>query len=314
MVSAALLSLVAVGCLVAMEALHRAKWPSRGPYTAVITWQALGLAWGVSTIGALLAFGLSSYELGAAAGIVALVGDIATGRLISAELSLGAEGASHIVAVTLATVLTLVLFYGLVSSFVQVVRVRRRHHDLLELVAKDHPDVPGARVVDHPAAAAYCLPGVLRSQVVISAGALAVLDRAELAAVLAHENAHLRQRHDLVLLPFSSLKRAFPRVRLIRTYYESVALLIEMCADDQARRHSSRRELAMALLRFGAAGPAPVPAGAMAAVEESEPDVMRRVNRLLRPDDELPYHAGAVIMGSSAFLLAFVTCLWHIPV
>jgi hypothetical protein len=52
----------------------------------------------------------------------------------------------------------------------------------------------------------------------------------------------------------------------------------------------------------------------MAAVEESEPDVMRRVNRLLRPDNELPYHAGAVIMGSSAFLLAFVTCLWHIPV
>ncbi|WP_304452187.1 M56 family metallopeptidase [Nocardiopsis sp. YSL2] len=314
MVSAALLSLVAVGCLVAMEALHRAKWPSRGPYTAVITWQALGLAWGVSTIGALLAFGLSSYELGAAHGVLALAGDIVTGRLISSELSLGAEGASHIVSVALAVALTLVLFYGLVSSFVQVVRVRRRHHDLLELVAKDHPDVPGARVVDHPAAAAYCLPGVLRSQVVISEGALAVLDRAELAAVLAHENAHLRQRHDLVLLPFSSLKRAFPRVRLVRTYYESVALLIEMCADDQARRHSSRRELAMALLRFGAAGPAPVPAGAMAAVEESEPDVMRRVNRLLRPDDELPYHAGAVIMGGSAFLLAFVTCLWHIPV
>ena len=314
MVSAALLSLVAVGCLVAMEALHRAKWPSRGPYTAVITWQALGLAWGVSTIGALLAFGLSSYELGAAHGVLALAGDIVTGRLISSELSLGTEGASHIVAVALAAALTLVLFYGLVSSFVQVVRVRRRHHDLLELVAKDHPDVPGARVVDHPAAAAYCLPGVLRSQVVISEGALAVLDRAELAAVLAHENAHLRQRHDLVLLPFSSLKRAFPRVRLVRTYYESVALLIEMCADDQARRHSSRRELAMALLRFGAAGAGPVPAGAMAAVEESEPDVMRRVNRLLRPDDELPYHAGAVIMGSSAFLLAFVTCLWHIPV
>ncbi|KOX17062.1 M56 family metallopeptidase [Nocardiopsis sp. NRRL B-16309] len=314
MVSAALLSLIAVGCLIAMEALHRAKWPTRGPYTAVITWQALGLAWGVSTIGALLAFGLSSYELGAAHGLLALAGDIVTGRLISSELSLGAEGASHIVAVALAAALTLVLFYGLVSSFVQVVRVRRRHHDLLELVAKDHPDVPGARVVDHPAAAAYCLPGVLRSQVVISEGALAVLDRAELAAVLAHENAHLRQRHDLVLLPFSSLKRAFPRVRLVRTYYESVALLIEMCADDQARRHSSRRELAMALLRFGAAGPAPVPAGAMAAVEQSEPDVMRRVNRLLRPDDELPYHAGAVIMGGSAFLLAFVTCLWHIPV
>jgi hypothetical protein len=314
MVSAALLTLVAVCCLIAMEGLHRAKWPSRGPYTAVITWQALGLAWGVSTIGALLAFGLSSYQLGAAGGSMALATDILTGELLLAELSQGLEGVSHIAAVILAVVLTLVLFYGLASSFVHVVRVRRRHHDLLELIASEHPDVPGARVLDHPAAAAYCLPGVLRSQVVISAGALAVLDNRELAAVLAHEHAHLRQRHDLVLLPFSSLKRAFPRFRLVRTYYESVALLIEMCADDQARRKSSSRELAMALLRFGAAGPAPVPAGAMAAVPEAEPGVMRRVNRLLHPDNELPYHAGAFIMGGSAFLLATVTCLWHIPV
>ncbi|WP_150254005.1 M56 family metallopeptidase [Nocardiopsis deserti] len=313
MVSAALLTLVAVCCLIAMEGLHRAKWPSRGPYTAVITWQALGLAWGVSTIGALLAFGLSSYQLGAAGGSMALARDIVTGELLLAELSQGLEGVSHIAAVVLAVVLTLVLFYGLVSSFVHVVRVRRRHHDLLELIASEHPDVPGARVLDHPAAAAYCLPGVLRSQVVISAGALAVLDNRELAAVLAHEHAHLRQRHDLVLLPFSSLKRAFPRFRLVRTYYESVALLIEMCADDQARRKSSSRELAMALLRFGAAGPAPVPAGAMAAVPDAEPGVMRRVNRLLHPDNELPYHAGAFIMGGSAFLLAAVTCLWHIP-
>ena len=314
MVSAALLSLVSVGCLLAMEALHRATWPTRGPYTAVIAWQALGLAWGVSTIGALLSFGLSSYQKGAAAGSMALVGDIFTGELFLAELSQGLEGISHIVAVVLAMVLTLVLFYGLVSSFVQVVRVRRRHHDLLALVAEEHPDVPGARVVDHPVAAAYCLPGVLRSQVVISAGALEVLDDKELAAVLAHEQAHLRQRHDLVLLPFSSLKRAFPRVRLVRTYYETVALLIEMCADDQARRTSSPRELATALLRFGAAGPASVPDGAMAVVEKAQPGVVRRVNRLLHPDDELSYHIGAFVMGASAFLLASVVCLWHIPV
>ncbi|WP_028649963.1 M56 family metallopeptidase [Nocardiopsis sp. CNT312] len=313
MVSAALLSLVAVGCLLAMEALHRAAWPERGPYTAVVTWQALGLAWGVSTIGALLAYGLSSYELGALGGLLALARDAVTGELLSAELAQGAEGVSHIAAVALALALALVLFYGLVSSFVHVMRVRRRHHDLIELVASEHPDVPGARVLDHPAAAAYCLPGVLRSQVVISAGAMEVLDHRELAAVLAHERAHLRQRHDLVLLPFSSLKRAFPHVRLIRSYYESVALLIEMCADDQAQRRSSRRELATALLRFGAAGPAPVPAGAMAALEQPQSGVMRRVDRLLHPGKELPYHAGAVIMGSSAFLLAAITCLWHLP-
>lgn len=312
MVSAALLSAIAVGCLAAMARLHRAAWPSRGPYPAVIAWQALGLAWGVSTIGALLAFGLSPYELGAARGSVALAADLMAGQVAFAELTGSLYGVLKMAAVLLALLLTAVLFSGLVASFVQVVRTRRRHHDLLELVASDHPDVPGARVLDHPAAAAYCLPGVLRSQVVISAGALEVLDRRELAAVLAHEQAHLRQRHDLVLLPFSSLKRAFPRVRLVRTYYETVALLIEMCADDQARRESSSKELATALLRFGAAGPVPVPAGAMAATE-AQPAVVRRVTRLLHPAEELPSRVGVVVTGASAVLLFVVWGLWHLP-
>ena len=45
--------------------------------------------------------------------------------------------------------------------------------------------------------------------IVISAGTLDLLDADELAAVLAHERAHLRERHDLVLLPFTALLRAF---------------------------------------------------------------------------------------------------------
>src|SRR5699024_4138718 len=207
MVSAALLSLVSVGCLVAMQLLHRASWPFRGPYTAVIAWQALGLAWGVSTIGTLLSFGLSSSPLGAASGSLALAADLFSGRLFLAELSQGPEEISHIVAVILAVILTLVLLYGLIFSFVQVVRVRRRHHDLLELVARELHDVPRASVVYHAVDAAFWLPWNLRSQVVFSAGALEVLDERELAAVLAHEQAHLRQRNDLVLLPISHHKR-----------------------------------------------------------------------------------------------------------
>src|SRR5439155_955967 len=79
-----------------------------------------------------------------------------------------------------------------------VLLARRRHRVLLSLLAHGDPKVPGALVVDSPAAAAYCVPG-LRSRIVISAGALALLDAAELAAVLAHERAHVRARHDLVL-------------------------------------------------------------------------------------------------------------------
>ena len=99
-----------------------------------------------------------------------------------------------------------------------MLRDRRRHRALLSLLAHGDPKVPGALVVDYPAAAAYCVPG-LRSRIVISAGALDLLDQAELAAVLAHERAHLRERHDLVLLPFTALARAFPWSVLVQRAY-----------------------------------------------------------------------------------------------
>ena len=106
--------------------------------------------------------------------------------------------------------------------------------DLLSLLAHGDPKVPGALVVDHPAAAAYCVPG-LRSAIVISAGALDLLDQAELAAVLAHERAHLRDRHDLVLLPFTALLSAFRWSAQPAGRHGAVALLVEMHADDCAR-------------------------------------------------------------------------------
>ena len=110
-------------------------------------------------------------------------------------------------------------------------------------------------MIDYPAAAAYCLPGI-RSQIVVSVGTLDLLAPAELTAVLAHERAHLRARHDLVLIPFTSLRRAFPRSRVIAQAYRTVALLVEMMADDRALRVRGllARELATALLRFGTAG------------------------------------------------------------
>ncbi|GAB3439386.1 M56 family metallopeptidase [Streptomonospora sediminis] len=312
MVSAALLSAIAVGCFVAAARLRRASWPRRGPYVAVIVWQVLGLAWGFSTIGALLAFGLAPYGKGVVGGLIALVGDAAAHNLYLSEIADTSLGATQVGAVILAFSLTLLLFSGLVAAFVQVVRVRRRHHDLLGLVAHDDPEVPGARILDHPAAAAYCLPGVLRSEVVISAGALDVLDRSELAAVIAHEHAHLRQRHDLVLLPFSSLKRAFPHVQMVETHYRAVALLIEMCADDQARRERSPKELAMALLRFGASGTSPVPAGAL-AVTNDQPEVLTRVTRLLNPVPELTRPQTTAVLGAAAVLLGAIMVLWHMP-
>ncbi len=81
--SAALRAAIAGGCFVAAARLRRASWPYRGPYVAVIAWQALGLAWGISTIGALLAFG--GHKGSTIALMVEILGAALTGGYFSGE-------------------------------------------------------------------------------------------------------------------------------------------------------------------------------------------------------------------------------------
>jgi len=168
-------------------------------------------------------------------------------------------------------------------------------------------------VLDHPAAAAYCLPG-LRSRIVVSAGTLDLLDQAELAAVLAHERAHIRERHDLVLLPFTALCRAFPRCTVTVRSQHAVALLVEMLADDRARRTRPARELATALMRFGAAGAAAAPSGALAATQaEAQGDVATRVARLLEPQPGLSRLLWAGVCCIAILLVVVPAALLVIP-
>ncbi|MDS1270242.1 M56 family metallopeptidase [Lipingzhangella sp. LS1_29] len=314
MVSAALLTAISVGCLLGAVCLRRASWPIRGPHVAVVVWQALGLAWGIATIGALLAFAVAPYGLGVVGGISALYAEARSGGVSLARLDASPFGAAELGALLAALALTALLCSALAVSLFQVLRTRRRHRELLRLVARDDPEVPGARVLDHPGTAAYCLPGITGAQVVISTGAVAVLQRRELSAVLAHEHAHLRQRHDLVLLPFSSLKRAFPKVPFVESCYSAVALLIEICADDHARRTHCARELATALLRFGSSGKGTVPPGALAAqADSSEPEVVTRVSRLLDPTLELSRTATAGALLFATTLMTTTMALWKIP-
>ena len=67
----------------------------------------------------------------------------------------------------------------LVIAFADAIAARRRQRELLALLARGDPKVPGALVIDYPAAAAYCLPGI-RSQIVVSVGTLDLLAPAEL--------------------------------------------------------------------------------------------------------------------------------------
>jgi len=312
----ALLAAVAMGTVLGASPLAQASWPRRSPAAAILLWQALGLAGGLAAVGTLVGLGLPGGSLGAARSLLHLGGVFRAGAALRLPVAFGAMP-TILVAFRLTCLATgLALFaslcWVLVAASAAALQARRRQRALLALLAHGDPKVPGALVVDHPSAAAYCLPGLRSPIVVVSVGTLRLLGRGELAAVLAHEHAHLRERHDLVLLPFTALRRAFPRSAVCAEAHRAVALLVEMLADDRALRARPARELASALVRFGTAGAGPAPSGALAAAGATgapEGEVAARVARLLQPVRPLPRPAIAAICLAAALLAAVPVAL-----
>ncbi|HEX3491880.1 MAG TPA: M56 family metallopeptidase [Streptosporangiaceae bacterium] len=185
-----------------------------------------------------------------------------------------------------------------------VQRARRRTHEHAELARMTGRSLPGggpAMVLDAEQPVAYCVPG-RPAAIVLSSGALAVLDPAQLTAVLAHERAHLAGRHHVLTGLTRALSACFPAVPVFARGAGEVARLAEMCADDAAARRSGRPTLIAALLAMGTGTAVPaavVPATALAATGCA---VMSRVQRLLDP----PGRAVLVRYGAA---LAAVTLL-----
>lgn len=220
--------------------LARATWPPAAPVLAVALWQSIALAGGISMIGSLLLAGLQPFgadlwdRIGAAAGTV-FSGPLPAGVTLLNAFLLSA-----------AVLLTAHLVLNLALTSERSRRQRHQHMELLRLLSSPLPDVPRTRVIDHPAPAAYCLPGA-RSVTVLSEGMIALLSPEELDAVIAHERTHLRQKHHLLLDAFRSWKRALPWFPIATRAQDAVALLLEMLADDTARRSSGDPVLAEAI-------------------------------------------------------------------
>ncbi len=276
-------------CLVVLAAvparLAGARWVLRSPGLALVLWQAIGLSAGLLALETAATVALAPAGSTHAEAVSALAaGDL--GRLpLWAGLALG-----------LAVLLLLRLLSVLLGSAAVTLRSRRDNRALVDLVATRNPLLAGTRVVDSDLPVAYCLPG-LRPRVVLSRGALSLLADDEVRAVLAHEEAHVDQRHDLVVLPFVALRATFPRLRAVRTAASEVALLVEALADDRAVRTHDRAVLARALYKVGAAG---VPAGGLPAAATG---VLVRAQRLLEPPPRLPLPARLAVLGATALVL-----------
>ena len=309
---AALLAALAMGSVLGASALLQASWPRRSPAAAILLWQALGLAGGLAAVGTLLSLGLPGDHIGVARPLLH-IGALLPGTAFRFPVAFGMVSAWPAILLVfrmtcLAAGLALLasLCWVLIAASAAALQARRRQRALLALLAHGDPKVPGALVVDYPTAAAYCLPGLRSRIVVLSVGTLELLGRGELAAVLAHERAHLRERHDLVVLPFTALRRAFPRSAMCAEAHRAVALLVEMLADDRALRGRPARELVSALVRFGTAGTCPAPAGALAA---GEGDIAARVTRLLLPVRPQPTAASAAVCLTAGLLVAATVAL-----
>jgi Zn-dependent protease with chaperone function len=216
------------------DVLAGARWPHRAPAAAVVLWQAVTLAAVLSALGVVLA---TPEELVRAAG---------SGQTVAAAALIGALAVAATIVIRLLVSLAGVSYRA---------RVRRARHrllvDLLDRAEQlPRPDVEGLRVLDGPVPFAYSVPG--RSpRMVLSEGALKVLDDEQVAAVLAHESAHLRHRHDVVIESFTALYQAVPPPLRSRAPLDAVHLLLEMVADDAARKRCGAAPLRAALERLG---------------------------------------------------------------
>lgn len=278
--------------------LGRAHWPSRSPAVALILWQSIALAGGLSMIGALLTFGLAPFGpdlvTSGFAFFLYLVGHVPPMPL----------EVWNLFALWGAFLLALHLGLTLVLTIVRAERQRRRHAQLVALLSS--PLSATTRLIDSPTPVAYCLPGALSSITVFSAGLIELLSPVELDAVIAHEKAHVVQRHDIVLVAFRAWHSALPWFPIASRAQREVGLLVEMLADDRARKSVDDPVLARAIALVGGS------AVESLDTEAARPgDIRSRVLRLEAAP--LPVATEAFVVALAAALLGVPTALLLAP-
>ena len=275
--------------------LARATWPLRAPRAAMVLWQAIALAAALSAFSAGIAIASRLLMPGP--------DGRPTAGVIGAAGRLGWPLWTAYIAVFALTVLVGARLVIAVVRLAIANRRRRAHHRMVvDLVGVGHDAAlaqPCARtrdlrVLDVAQPLAYCLPGV-RSRVVVSEGALTTLTDAEVTAVLSHERAHLRARHDLVLEAFTAVHAAFPRLVRSANALRAVQLLVELLADDAAVRATGRTPLARALVACAAGRP---PSGALAL---GGPSTVLRVRRLSGRGNSRVLSAAAYLAAAAVF-------------
>ncbi|WP_129663631.1 M56 family metallopeptidase [Phytoactinopolyspora endophytica] len=281
----------AVLATVGATTLRRAGWTDRAPRLAIAAWQALSLSIVLATVFGSLALAVPIPQV--SANLAELVESCAMAVQARYATPGGATLATG--GLVLAALIAVRGVYCSMLEFSHSAAVRRRHRETLALVGRAAEDT-GVTLLDDDRPYVYCVAG-RRHRIVMTTGAHTRLERAQLDAVLAHERAHLRERHHLALAAAAALVRAFGWLWAFRVARDEVTRLVELSADDAASRTEHRLSLAEAMLTLSAGAP---PSGTLAATGST---TATRIRRLITGHRPLAAWTGALGMTSALALV-----------
>lgn len=215
------------------------------------------LAWILSMVGFVLAFAVGVVVLitpghgtvGALAGLRDSWIHIGHGTTPHVEELGGVLGGLLLVAVTVR------LASSVAAELRRVRRARQERLDILRLAAHADASQPSTLWLSHDRPLAFSLPG--RPAVIVATeGLRRHLSPDSAAAVLAHERAHLRGHHHLLMTITGVASSTFRFVPLFRDVPTALAELVELAADLEAARRYGPNAVCAAL-RVMTGQPAP---------------------------------------------------------
>jgi Zn-dependent protease with chaperone function len=272
----------------------RRPWAARSPRLAIGLWLAAAASWVIAAPLAIVAVSVPQ--------ALTWAGSRSGGP--AAESSHAVPAALVAMGLVAAATIVLRAVVCVAGELARAWHERRKHVAFLAAAGKFDPSL-GAVVLDQDSPAVYCLPSG-RHRVVVSASALDALAPGQLQAVLAHEQAHLRARHHLILTVIAALARAFPHVPLLALARAEVPVLAEMAADDAATRRHHPDDLAAALVTLARAR------ARATALTAGGTATTARIQRLLAPHPPVRWSASTAKLTAGAMALmlpAAIACL-----
>lgn len=188
---------------------------------------------------------------------------------------------------------------------------RKRHHkrqenlSVLRLVARPVTGPSDILWLAHEQPLAFSMagrPGV----VVATEGLTRHLDPGAVAAVLAHERAHLTGRHHLLVAVADAVRATFPFVPLFREAPRAIRELVELAADIVAARACGPAAVRTALLKVTRHG---APSTSLAMAQDAVALRLARLRRGSRPPGGLRRTVSCGLTAVTAAILPFLAAI-----